>query len=81
MQNVADSLAMEEARSLSSTRSVTLVATRDRSLSQTRTIIGKRLAQGAFCLDRKGVGYDFELAPEPVHAFEIYIFRSVPWVE
>ena len=32
-------------------------------------------------VDRTGTGNDFELGPEPGHAFEIYIFRSTPWVE
>ena len=45
-------------------------------VSNLQTEDDARLPNSAYCLGRKGVGYDFEIEPDPEHAFEICIFRS-----
>jgi len=32
----------------------------------------QRIPNAAYCVDRKGAGYDLESDPEPEHAFEIF---------
>jgi hypothetical protein len=44
-------------------------------VSYWETASDSRLAQEAYCLDRKGAGYDFETRPETGHDVEIFNSR------
>ena len=40
------------------------------------------ITNAAYCINRKGAGYDLESDPEPEHAFEILTLRLIKsWIQ